>query len=258
LEGEVTFFTPGAVTITARSGSHSARRTIQVRALNVQVVSVMPAELRLRRDDALVIGVREQGEGGRDVLGRAVVITSDNPTIAAIDASGRVHAISPGVTTVRATADGVTGSARVEIMDAPATHSLVRVGNDTVPHLVLGDSVEWNGERQYHEVFLDGGSFTLTGGAEPTYSIDIRYAQYLVTGPPGHRTYTLAVVTHERDFGTVTRDARGDLRLTSSYIAPLEHTVMATSEGLLRHVRIPGADEYLDLLYGRDGRSAHE
>ena len=199
----------------------------------ITLVSIVPAELKLRRGDA-------------------VVITSDNPAIASIDASGRVHAISPGVTTVRATADGVTGSARVEIADTPATHELARVGNDRLPHFVAGDSVMWNGERQYHEVFLEGGSFVLSGGAAPTYSIDLRYAEYVVTGPPGRRIYTLLMVTHQRDFGTVTPDARGDLRLTSSFISPLQHTVMATSEGMLLHFRIPGDDDFLDLRFVRE------
>ena len=218
----------------------------------ITLVSIVPAELKLRRGDAVVMGVRVQGEGGRDVTGRAVVITSDNPAIASIDASGRVHAISPGVTTVRATADGVTGSARVEIADTPATHELARVGNDRLPHFVAGDSVMWNGERQYHEVFLEGGSFVLSGGAAPTYSIDLRYAEYVVTGPPGRRIYTLLMVTHQRDFGTVTPDARGDLRLTSSFISPLQHTVMATSEGMLLHFRIPGDDDFLDQRFVRE------
>lgn len=250
--GVTTFLAPGAVTITARSGSLSASQTIQVRVLSVTRVTIMPAELRLRRGDALVIGVRVQGEGERDVPGRAVVITSDNPAVALIDGSGRVHAVAPGVTTVRARADGVTGSVRVEVSDTPATHSMTHVGNDRVPHLVASDSVMWDGERQYHEVFLEGGSFELSGGATQTYTIDTRYAEYLVTGEPGRRSYTLLFVTHDRDFGTVERDARGDFRLTSSYIAPLQHTATVAADGMQLHFRIPGENEYLDLLYRRD------
>ncbi len=177
--GETTFLAPGAVTITARSGTLSVSQTIQVRVLAVNSVSILPNELQLRRGDAVLLGVRVQGEGGRDVLGRPVTITSDNPAVAIIDGSGRVHAVTPGVTTVRAMADGVTGTARVEIADQPATRELSRVDGGRLPHFIVGDSVTWNGERQYHEVFLEGGTLVLSGGAAPTYAIDTRYAEVI-------------------------------------------------------------------------------
>lgn len=251
-DGATTFLSAGDVTITARSGSLVAQLALRVNALSVQSVSIVPGELQLRRGDAVVFGVRVQGEGGRDVLGRVVTLATDNPAIASLDASGRIHAISPGVTFVRATSEGVTGSARVVVSDTPATHELVRVGTERLPLLVSADTVTWNGVREYHEVFLEGGTLELSGGQSPTYAIDIRYAEYRVSGPVGNRTYVFLLSTHERDFGTVQRDARGDLVLTSSYISPLQHTATPASDGMRVHFRIPGDDIFLDLLYRRE------
>lgn len=250
--GEATFLAPGDFSVTARSGALTAKRTLHVNALTVKSVSVLPGELQLRGGDVVVLGVRVQGEGGRDVLGRLVTITSDNPAIASIDAAGRVHAISPGVTVVRATSEGVVGTARVEVSDLPATHELRRVGSDRLPFLVSADSVTWDGVREYHEVFLEGGTFQLSGGASPTYAIDIRFAEYRVTGPVGQRNYVFLMSTHERDVGTVQRDARGDLLLTSTYVYPLQHTASSESNGMRLRFRVPGDNTILDLLYTRE------
>lgn len=251
-DGSTSFLAPGNVTVTARSGGLSATRALQVHALTVLQVSVLPGDLQLRGGDVMVLGVRVQGEGGRDVHGRVVTITSDDPAIASIDASGRVHAIAPGVTLVRATSEGVVGTARVEVSALPATHELRRVGADRLPQLVSADTVTWDGVREYHEVFLEGGTFTLSGGANPTYAIDIRYAEYRVSGPVGQRTYVYLMSQHERDFGTVARDARGDLLLTSTFIYPLHHTAAADADGMRLRFRIPGEDTILDLRYTRE------
>lgn len=251
-DGVTTFLSPGDVIVSARSGTLAAQRTLRIAVLSVTSVSVLPGELQLRRGDAVVFGVRVQGEGGRDVLGRPVTLATDNPAIAVLDASGRIHAVSPGVTFVRATSEGVTGSARVVVSDTPATHELVRVGTNHLPYLVSADTVTWDGVREYHEVFLEGGTFELSGGQSPTYALDIRYAEYRVTGPVGHRTYVFLMSTHERDFGTVQRDARGDLVLTSSYVYPLQHTATPASDGMRVRYRLPGDDTFLDLLYRRE------
>lgn len=250
--GHVTFLSPGDLTVTARSGGLSATRALHVHPLTVKQVSVLPGELQLRAGDVMVLGIRVQGEGGRDVLGRLVTITSDDPAVASIDASGRVHAIASGVTLVRATSEGVVGTARVEVSARPATHELRRVGGDRLPQLVSADTVTWDGVREYHEVFLEGGTFQLSGGANPTYAIDVRYAEYRVSGPVGQRTYVYLLSQHERDFGTVERDARGDLMLTSTLIYPLRHTATADADGMRLRFRIPGEDTILDMLYTRE------
>jgi hypothetical protein len=52
--------------------------------------------------------------------------------------------------------------------------------------------------------------------------------------------------------GGVEQDARGDLRLTSTYIWPLVHTAIPVSGGMDVRYRIPGTNEYLDLRYLRE------
>lgn len=250
--GTTTFLSSGGVTITAKSGPLSASRTIDVKRLTVQSISVLPVPLSFAPGDIAVLGVRVQGEGGRDVLGRAVTLTTDDPRIAVIDAAGRLRAVASGTTTVRATADGVVGTARVDVVGAQAMLSLSRVDGGRLPLLVASDSVMWNGVREYHEVFLEGGELVLSGGASPRYGIIVRYAEYKVTGPAGARTYELRLNSKEQDFGVVQYDARGDLQMTSEFIYPLSHTAQGVSGGMQVRFRIPGGDTYLNLLFRRD------
>lgn len=250
--GITTFLSSGSVTITAKSGTLSASRMIEVKRLTVRSITVLPAPLSLAPGDIAVLGVRVQGEGGRDVLGQAVTLTSDDPRIAVIDAAGRLRAVASGTTTVRATADGVVGTARVDVVGAQAMLTLSRVDGARLPLLIASDSVTWNGAREYHEVFLEGGELVLSGGSSPRYGISVRYAEYKVTGPAGARTYELRLTSKEQDFGVVQYDARGDLRMTSEFISPLSHTAQGVSGGMQVHFRIPGGDTYLDLLFRRD------
>ena len=250
--GVTTFVSPGPVTITAKSGTLSASRMIDVRRLSVLSVTILPTPLAFAPGDVAVLGIRVRGEGGRDVTGRPVTLSSDDPSVAVIDASGRLRAVSVGTTTIRASAEGTEGTARVDVAGGQATLSLSRVDDGRLPLLVAGDTVSWNGAREYHEVLVEGGELRLSGGTTPRYAIDIRYAEYHVTGPAGGRTYTLRATWRERDFGVVQYDARGDLLMTSEFISPLHHTAEAVSGGVRVRFRVPGEDSYLNLLYRRD------
>ncbi len=247
--GGVTFLKPGQVTITARVGTQSAARLIDVKRLTVQQVTLLPAGLQLALGEVAVLGVKVQGEGGRLVTGRAVTLTSDNPTIASIDAAGRVHANAAGRATLRATAEGVSGTTEIEVRDANAVLELWRVDGARLPLRVASDTVTWDGVREYHEVFIEYGSLALTGNPTPRYGVVIRYVEYLVTGPVGQRNYQLRNAWSEHDRGLVTLDARGDYLFTSEYIYPLHHTGIPDGTGVQMRFRIPGDDTHLQLAF---------
>jgi len=247
--GVVTFLKPGGVTITVRAGAQSVSRTFGVKRLTVQQVTLLPAGLQLAKGEVAVLGVKVQGEGGRLVIGRAVTLASEHPAIAIIDAAGRVHAVAPGRATIRATADGVVGTAVVEVRDESAMLELSRVDGGRLPLLTDADTVEWDGVREYHEVFIERGTLVLTGGSTPRYAIDVKYVQYHVTCPVGQRSYRIRAVWNERDFGVVTRDARGDLVMTSEFISPLQHTAVPDNDGVQVRYRIPGDFSYLQLSF---------
>ena len=252
--GIITFLKPGAVRVTAAYGNAKATYDLSVAPLSVLQVTVLPSLLALDRGDVSLVGVRVQGQGGRDVPGRVVTITSDDPAVATIDASGRVRAVGAGATNIRATAGNVSGVARVEVADRDATLNLARLGGGALPLLVASDSVWYDGVRELHEVYVEGGTLVLSGAPQPRYEVDIRYVEYNVVTVDGRRSMQLRLQTREYDRGVVAYDARGDLTMTSEYISPLAHTAGAVAGGIQVRFRVPGDDQILDLFYRREPR----
>jgi hypothetical protein len=250
--GIVTALKAGAVTITARSGATTASYNLTIARLVVQQVQVLPGELTLSNGEVTPVGVKVEGQGGRLVIGRLVQITSDDPSIATIDPSGRVRAVNAGVTTIRATADGVSGTARVIVRAANAKFALRNNGSARLPMLVASDSVTWDGRRELHELWMESGALELSGTSTARYELEIKYAEYRVTMVNGQKRMDLLILQREYDRGIVSYDSRGDLQLTSEYISPLAHTAAAISGGLQMHFRIPGTDDYLDLFFRRE------
>lgn len=244
---------PGSLVITARSGALSETQALTVRALRVQAVTVAGGTVvALRRGDIVPLGVRIQGEGGRDVSGRAYSLSSDDPSIALIDASGRVRAVSPGVTTVRAIVDGVGGAARVEVSQEDVTLSLTRLGTTRLPARLESYVDDSSGSAREYEVWIEGGTLSMTTVPQPRYAVSVRFATYEVDVVHGTRTLQFVSATTVRDRGIVQYDPRGDLLLTSDDVFPLSHRSSAVSGGFHLQFREPGADSVLELFYRRE------
>lgn len=251
-QGRLTLRAPGTVVVSARVGARSASRPLTARRLAVQGVQVGTGIVRLNQGDVVTVPVRLEGTGGRNIVGRPVTLSIADPAVAVVDPSGRVRAVGPGATTLRAVAEGVMATVPVEVAAASAALTLSRVGEGRLPLRVSADTVEWNGAREYHEVWVEGGRLRLTGGTRPGYELDIRYVQYEVRTVDGRRELRPRMTTWEFDRGVVRYDARGDLLMTSELFSPLSHTAVPSAQGVSVRYRIPGTDERLELFYRRE------
>lgn len=216
----------------------------------VRLVLTVEADV-LAAGDIMQIEVVVEDEDGTPVSVGPVTLTTDHPAVAVVDASKRLRAVSAGRTTLRGAAGGVVGSMEVEVLSAPARFELELLDGAPPPVLVAADTVEWNGEKEFHEVFAASGSLSLTGGAQPRYELLVRYEEYDVRFVEGERTATLRLGWNEYDRGTVDYDASGDLGMTSELVAPLYHRSIPLAGGFLVDFRIPGSDERLELFYRR-------
>ncbi len=250
--GVITALSPGAVVVRATSGALRAEYTLQIARLEVQSVQLLLSFGELSVGDVVPVGVRLDGQGGRIVTGRSVHITSDNPGIARIDASGRVRGIAEGTTTIRATADGIVGTQQLTVSGTRSVHTLRSLSGATLPTLVHAAWVEWNGTPEYHEVYMEAGELVLTADQQMRYQIDVRYAEYHAYHEGGQKRLDLRLTTREYDRGTVLYDWRGDLLLTSDFISPLSHTASPVSGGFNVRFRVPGDDTVLNLFYRRE------
>ncbi|MEO8335643.1 MAG: hypothetical protein ABI664_11760 [bacterium] len=250
--GVVTALKPGAAQVTARSGSLIGIYTLAVNRLTVLQVSVLGVPDTLASGDVALFGVRVQGEGAREVFGRAVTLASSNPAVALIDPSGRIRGVGAGRTTITASVDGVVGTSTVVVAVDPAVLALRDLAGNRLPTLVAADSASRNGVIEYHEVYLEWGDLQLSGGATPRYVTELHYAEYAVTMVGGQRRLALRAVWDDRDHGLVQYDARGDLTLTSEVVWPLSHVASGILNGFSVQYRIAGSNDVLSLFFRRE------
>lgn len=228
--------------------------------LVVERVELTPATLHLGRGDRVQMMARAFGQGGREITGDAVTFASDDEQVAIIGSPdnvvghpGFLIAVGPGQTTIRATVDGVTGIARIAVVVADTTLILSQFNGTPIPVLVAADSVEFDGQREFDEVYADSGTLVLSGLLQERYNLTVRVSQYHVirTGDTVQRElrFRLNAVV---DRGVVTAAADGSLSMLSELIGPdLEHSATPTADGFLIHFHEPGSDSFYDLTYKR-------
>lgn len=250
-DGTLSAFKTGTVQITARSGPHITSYNLHIMRPPVQSVTVMLPYTELSRGDVALVGVRANGPGSRVVLGRLASITSADPTVAVIDASGRVRGVNAGTTMIRATVDGVTGAAQIRVLADTAELELRQLDGVRTPVLVSTDTLITNGLPDIREVYLENGYLKLYGTAQPRYSISLRYYEYKVTIVNGQRMLWPIGPQSDGDRGLVSYDARGDLQLDSDYYSILHHTGTPLSGGIQVRYRVPGDDIYMNLFFRR-------
>ncbi|MGQ0640894.1 MAG: Ig-like domain-containing protein [Gemmatimonadaceae bacterium] len=113
--GVITGVAPGTVVITAATAGLTGTAVVTVRQSPVSTVSVAPASGTVQVGKMLQLAVTLRDAAGNVVSGRPVTWTSDNLTRAAVLPNGVVTGINKGNVTIRATSDGRTGSATVQV-----------------------------------------------------------------------------------------------------------------------------------------------
>lgn len=126
---------------------------------------------------------------GNAVAGKTYVWTTDNPTVATVDASGLVTAAGNGVATITATTDYVSGTATVVVKTGPfstvATMSVAR--------------------RNHTSTLLSDGTVLITGGiADASASVYLASAEVFHPST-GAFTATTTPMTSPRVYHTATR-----------------------------------------------------
>lgn len=248
--GSLFALSAGTMRVKAQSGALSATYDLTIVRAPVLKVVVTAMTPTLSRGEVTVIGVKPEGPGNRFLTGRTIALTSDQPHIAMVDAAGRLRAVSPGTATIRATAEGVTGIAQVQVNSDNTVLSLASRDGVSVPMLIGADTVEVFGVKEYHEVYLESGSLTLSGTTRLRYTTQLRIREYNVIQVNGQRVLIPSLNFTEGDFGTVDYDSRGDMLLTSEWISPWHHKVIPVVNGMHMQYDI-GGDESMQLFFRR-------
>lgn len=121
--GLVTAQAPGTTTIRATLDGKTGSAFITVSPASVFAVSIAPLAAPVMAGEITPLIVVVSDRNGNALLGRRITWSSSVPLVGAVDDSGRLKASSPGVTTVTASSEGVSGSLAVTV--APAEGSVV-------------------------------------------------------------------------------------------------------------------------------------
>ena len=113
--GTVTGVAPGAVTVVATCEGRAAQSAVTITLPPIQTVTVTPSQ------DTLAVGTGRQfaatlrDAAGVALVGRLVVWSSGNVTVAAVSATGNVIALQPGSALISASSEGRVGTATVVV-----------------------------------------------------------------------------------------------------------------------------------------------
>lgn len=168
--GTVTAVAAGTAVIRAGSGGVEGVATVTVSDVPpppppaVASVEVNPAAASVDMGATAAFGATPRAADGSALTGRTVTWTVDHGAVASVAADGTVTGLTPGSTTVRATSEGVVGTAALTVVDtatvvgsvtvspgAPAletgaTTALTATVHDTAGAVVVGAPVAWSSD----------------------------------------------------------------------------------------------------------------
>lgn len=129
---------PGQVTITATVEGKSGSLPLTVSPVPVAAVELTPAAPMVRTGQSLTLTATLRDVMGEALNERAVGWSSLAPSVATVSSQGVVTGIAPGVSEIRATVEGVSGSVVVTVPPAPG---LTLTVTNAPAYTLVGDTV---------------------------------------------------------------------------------------------------------------------
>lgn len=112
---------PGALRVAAIVlWACAACETRTVVPVEVASVDLDPTALEIVVGQSRTARAVPRGQGGEMLGGRQVSWATDESAVATVDGEGRVQGVAPGETTLRATVEGVVGTAPVTVLEGPS------------------------------------------------------------------------------------------------------------------------------------------
>ncbi len=259
--GEVTFHAPGSVTVGAVILGKAGYATVNVANSKIAAVEIEPLASPIVAGSGEKLTVIPRTSDGKPRAEAMLKWVSDKPAIATVDAAGFVNGLAPGTATIKATADGVTGTLKVEVVRdtvrkltvKPASTdartgdvvhfsaSAVEAGLDAGGREMKNPSVRWSISGVGATVYPDGAFVAEKAGT------------YLVTASSGQHSAAASVVVRprnvEREMEVVANVPMNDTQMSEEWIVG-HHAYLATiSEKLLTYdIADPANPKLLDTL----------
>jgi len=266
--GTVTATGTGTATITATSEGKLAAATVNANPAVVASVSVSLNAGNIQIGQTTQAAATPRDSAGTAISGRSVTWTSSNPAVATVSSQGQVTAVANGSTSIKATVDGVNGTANLTVSTAVVASVGVTLGSsslvagattqatataaDALGNTITGRAVTWTSSNTAVATVTNLGVVTAVGGgtASITATVDgVSGSATVVASAPTAATVTVTAPLVSLTAGQTTqataivRDAGGsqlNLAATWSSSAPSIATVSAT--GLITAVAAGSAN----------------
>ena len=123
--GVVTAIADGAAQIDATSEGKYGTAVVVVSRIPVASVTITPATLSLTEGEASTLTAVAKDAAGGVLNGRAIAWNTSDATVAAIDATGRVTAVSAGTAAITAESEGKMATLEVTVRITPVANVVV-------------------------------------------------------------------------------------------------------------------------------------
>jgi len=235
-DGQVTFHAPGQVTVGAVVAGKTGYATVNVEDSKVTSVEIEPpAYPNVVAGGAETLTAITRTANGNPRTDVAVKWTSEKPSIATVDAAGLVTALAPGTVAIKATAEGVSGTATLQVVRDAVRKLTVKPASAEAR---TGDVVHFSASA----ADAAGGHlkdpavrWAITGAGATVYPDGAFVAEkagtYVVTVSSGQHSAAASVVVRprnvEREMEVVSHTPMPDLQMSEEWIIG-HHAYLAT------------------------------
>lgn len=180
----------GSATVRAASEGRTGTALVTVTAVPVVAVEVSPPAAEMQVGGSAQLTATLRSATGEVLTGRPLTWHSSAPAIAAVSTSGLVTGVASGTAQITATAEGKTGTARIDVTNAPVATvqvtpatAQVNTGNsvsfdavlrDAANRVLAGRAVSWTSSNPSvatvnssgHATGISAGQTTITAASE--------------------------------------------------------------------------------------------
>lgn len=175
--GVITGNSIGMATISASVGGISAGFTIDVQRKGIAEIQIEPLDVTIQAKGTTQMRAKTFARDGQELLDRDVIWGQEDSDIATINQNGLVTGIAPGQTSISATAEGISASATITVIERDVaslrilptslslrvneTEQLTAIALDEDGIELEGNQVTWASEDE--DIATIDGSGTITG-----------------------------------------------------------------------------------------------
>ena len=224
--GEVTFHDAGVVTVGAVIGGKAGYATGNVGTSKVATIDIDSPAYPIVAGSAEKLNATPRTSDGKPRSDATIQWTSEKPAVASVDAAGLVTGLAPGSATIKATADGASGTVSFQVVrdsvrKLTVTPASIEARTGDVVHFTAAASdaggghlknppVRWAISGAGASVYPDGGFVAEKAGT------------YVVTASSGQHSASASIVVRprnvEREMEVVSHTPMPDLQMTEEWI----------------------------------------